>query len=190
MNTSRLRSKRVVIPTAAVVALLGAGGVVWTTTANAEVQGSERDRVVEAVTGSVDGTVVDVEASDDPGEAYEVEVRQADGTEVDLTLDEDLRVITQDVDRDDRDDADDDDDDDDDADDRDDTPDADDRTLTDAERTSAEEAAMATVEGGTVVDVDAGDAGVAYEVEVRGADGTEWDVDLDADHEVVSRTKD
>ena len=41
------------------------------------------------------------------GEAYEVEVRKADGTEVDVTLDKNLKVVSQDGD--DRDDCDDDD---------------------------------------------------------------------------------
>jgi uncharacterized membrane protein YkoI len=170
MNTARLRSKRVVLPTIAAVAVLGVGGVVWTSTANADVQGAERDRVVEAVTRTVDGTVVDVEAGDDPGEAYEVEVRQSDGTEVDVVLDQDLDVVSQGSDADD---------------DRDDTPDADDRALSATERASAEEAALGAVGGGTVTDVEAGDGDESYEVEVRAADGTEWDVELGADFTVL-----
>ena len=38
MNTTKLRSKRVVLPTAASVVALGIGGVVWTSAANANVQ--------------------------------------------------------------------------------------------------------------------------------------------------------
>jgi uncharacterized membrane protein YkoI len=184
MNTSRLRSKRVVIPTVATVAALGIGGVVWTTTANADIRGTERERVVEAVSRTVDGTVVDVEAGDDPGVAYEVEVLQADGTEVDLVLDQDLQVLSRETDRDDDGDERDDDDRDDVAGD---LPDADDRALSAAERTAAGDAALAAVDGATVVDdVDASDDGdVAYEVEVRTADGTEWDVDLAADLRVL-----
>jgi len=41
------------------------------------------------------GTVLDVEGSDDAGEAYEVDVRMPDGTEVDVVLDKDLNVLGQ-----------------------------------------------------------------------------------------------
>ena len=86
-------------PRIAAVAVLGVGGTVWTAAASDDVQGSERDRVgsaaVEAAGG---GTAVDVETSDDRGEAYEVEVRMDDGTEVDVTLDQDLNVVSQDAD--------------------------------------------------------------------------------------------
>ena len=95
MNTTKLRSKRVILPTAAAVVALGIGGVVWTSGANANVQGSERDRIASAATQAVGGTAVDVETSDDRGEAYEVEVRLDDGTEVDVSLDKDLTVVSK-----------------------------------------------------------------------------------------------
>ncbi len=187
MNTSKLRTKRVIVPAIATVAVLGIGGTVWATTAAADgtVDGTERDRVAAAAVEAVgSGEAVDVETSDDPGEAYEVEVRLPDGAEVDVALDGDLAVVSQD-----RDDDTDDDTDDDDADDRDD--DADDRALSADERTAAGEAALAAVGGGTVVDVEASDdRGEAYEVEVRDADGTEWDVELDADLEVLDKRAD
>lgn len=201
MNTAKLRTKRVLVPAVpavAVVAVLGVGGTVWTATANDDVRGGDRDRVsaaaVEAVGG---GEAVDVEKSGDPGEAYEVEVRLEDGSEVDVALDDALEVVSED--RDDADDADDADDVDDvddvdETDDRDDVDgtdgsDADDRALGTAERRAAEKAALAAVGGGTVLDVDAGDdRGEAYEVEVRDTDGTEWDVELDADHQVLRKT--
>ncbi|NHC23105.1 hypothetical protein G6553_07970 [Nocardioides sp. IC4_145] len=182
MNTSKLRTKRVIVPAIATVAVLGIGGTVWATTAAADgtVDGTERDRVAAAAVEAVgSGEAVDVETSDDPGEAYEVEVRLPDGAEVDVALDGDLAVVSQDRD----------DDTDDDADDRDD--DADDRALSADERTAAGEAALAAVGGGTVVDVEASDdRGEAYEVEVRDADGTEWDVELDADLEVLDKRAD
>lgn len=183
MNTSKLRSKRVLVPAIATVAVLGVGGTVWATTASADdtVRGDERDRVAAAaVEAAGGGEAVDVETSDDPGEAYEVEVRLPDGAEVDVALDADLAVVAQE--RDDRDD-----DQDDDRGDR----DADDRVLSDQERTAAEKAALAAVGGGTVLDVEVSDdRGVAYEMEVRDADGTEWDVDLDADMQVVDKRVD
>lgn len=179
MNTAKLRTKRVLIPTAAVVAALSVGGVVWASTASADLQGSERDRASSAATSAVGGgKVIDAESSDDPGEAYEVEVRKDDGTEVEVTLDKNLKVIGQDAD--DRDDND-----------ANDTPDAEDRVLSASERTSAEKAALTSVGSGTIVDVDASDdRGAAYEVEVRKADGTEWNVDLDAGFKVLQKSID
>ena len=92
----QFRSKRVILPTIAAVAALGIGGVVWSPTASADLQGNERDRVGNAATKVVGGgTVVDAERSDDRGEAYEVEVRKDDGTEVDIILDKDLNVVSE-----------------------------------------------------------------------------------------------
>jgi uncharacterized membrane protein YkoI len=175
MNTDKLRTKRVILPVAAVVAL-GIGGVVWASTANADLQGSERDRVSTAATQAVGGgTVVDAESSDDAGEAFEVEVRKADGTEVDVTLDKDLNVLRQDTDDSDATDA----------------ADADDRPLSATERKSAEKAALDAVGGGTITDLDASDdRGEAYEADVRKADGTNWDVTLDSDFKVIDKRVD
>lgn len=186
MKTSTLRRKRVVIPALATVAVLAVGGTIWAASAE-DVTGAERDRVAAAATEAAGGgEALEIEKDDDPGEAYEVEVRLADGSEVDVTLDADLGVVS--TDRDDRgDDGDDRDDD------RDDVaqPDADDRALSATERASAETAALAAVGGGTVLDVDpSDDPGVAYEAEVRDAKGVEWDVDLAADFSVVAKHAD
>lgn len=183
MNSATLRSKRVLLPTVAAVVALGIGGVAWASAANAgDLRGSERDRVANAATRAVGGTATEVEVSDDLGEYYEVEVRRDDGTEVDVSLDKDLKVVGRDVD--DRDDDFDDFDDD-----RDD--DADDRALSASERTSAENAARNAVGGGTVTEVEAGDGfGEAYEVEVLDRNRLEWDVELDADFKVLSKTVD
>ena len=107
----------------------------------------------------------DVETSDDPGEAYEVEVRKDDGTEVDVTLDKDLKVVGQDSD---------------DA--------SDDRALSaDRAHLGRDRRRWAPSAGGTVIQVEASDdGGAAYEVEVRDADNAEWDVDLDAAFAVVT----
>ena len=76
-----------------------------------------------------------------------------------------------------------------DADDRDDDTDADDRALSEAERQAAEQAALDAVGGGTVEQVEASDdRGQAYEVEVRDSDNNEWDVELDADYQVLRKT--
>lgn len=185
MNTAKLRRKRIILPTIAAVAALGIGGVVSASAANADLTGSERDRVGNAAIQAVGGTAIDVEASDDPGEAYEVEVRKDDGTEVDVSLDRSLNVVDQNAD--DRDDVNEPSD----RDDLDDTPDADDRALSASERASAEKAALNAVTGGTVTQVEASDdRGEAYEVDVRDADNTEWDVELDADFKVLRKTVD
>jgi uncharacterized membrane protein YkoI len=169
MNTAKLRSKRVIVTTAAVAALAVGGGV-WATAASADpdVSGSDRDRVGNAAVQAVGGgTVVDVETSDDQGEAYEVEVRKPDGSEVDVALDKDLKVLSQNAE----------------------TPEA--ATLAEADRASAEKAALDAVGGGTVLDVEASDdQGVAYEVEVRSADNKEWDVELDPAFKVLTKTAD
>lgn len=181
MNTSILRRKRVVLPALATVAVLAVGGTVWAASAD-DVSGAERDRVAAAaVDAAGGGTAVDVETSDDAGEAYEVEVRTADGTEVDVALDRDLGVVATERD----------DEGDDEGDDEREDRDADDRVLTAAERGSAGKAALAAVGSGTVVDVEASDdRGVAYEVEVRDAAGVEWDVDLATDFTVVAKHAD
>jgi uncharacterized membrane protein YkoI len=179
MNTTKLRSKRAIIATtAAVVVALGAGGAVWATAANADpsVEGADRDRVGNAAVQAVGGgTVLDVETSDDAGEAYEAEVRKTDGTEVDVVLDKDLKVIGQPTA---------------DGDDANETPD---RVLNDTERASAEKAALAAVggSGAKVTQVEAGDAGeAAYEVDVVLGDNTEWDVELDAAFKVLKKESD
>ncbi|WP_250006621.1 PepSY domain-containing protein [Actinoplanes sp. M2I2] len=175
MNISQLRSKRVIVTTAALAALAVGGGV-WATAANAdpEVQGGDRDRVGAAAVQAVGGgTVLDVETGDDRGEAYEVEVRKPDGSEVDVLLDKDLKVLAQQAE----------------------TPDAaagtGDRPVSDADRAAAEKAALGAIAGGTVLDVEASDdQDVAYDVEVRAADNTEWDVELDAAFKVLTKNAD
>jgi uncharacterized membrane protein YkoI len=188
VNRSQLRSKRVLIPAIATVAVLGVGGVggaVWGASADDNLTGADRDRVGRAAVDAVGGgTAVDVETSDDPGEAYEVEVRGQDGAETDVALDENLDVVRQQIDSADdagRDDADD-------RDEADERDDADDRVLSAGERDRAAQAAVAAVGGGSAIEVEASDdRGEAYEVEVRAADGTEWDVELDAGFRVLRK---
>jgi uncharacterized membrane protein YkoI len=185
MNTENIRRKRILIPAIGTVAALAIGGTAWSASAN-NVTGSERDRIAEAaikIAGG--GTAEDVEHSDDIGEAYEVEVRRKDGTEVEISLDKNLKEVRTEVD-DDRDN-----DDDGDGRDNDDDGDADDRALGAKEKSAATKAALKAVGGGTATDVEASDdPGEAYEVEVRTKQGVEWDVDLDRNFAVVSKKKD
>ena len=181
MNTQKLRSKRVVLPTIAAVAVLGAGGIAWSSAASDELTGDERDRASNAALEAVgEGKVTGTETDDEEG-AYEIEVTRPDGTQVDVHLDKDYQVLSQDAD---------DEDGDDDGRDDDGDRDADDRVLSDQERSAAEEAALAQVDG-TVTGVEASDdAGEAYEVEVTKADGAEWTVELDADFKVLDSRAD
>jgi uncharacterized membrane protein YkoI len=199
MNVSKLRSKRIVIPTVAAAAVIGVGGVVWSSASADELRGEHLDRASRAAIDAVGGgRVTDSEKGDEDG-AYEIEVTKDDGTQVDVHLDERYQVLSQDPDDDRHDDDTDDDtvDDTDDGDDADDTddarddPDADDRALGDTERAAVERAALAAVGGGTVTDAEASDdPGEAYEVEIRAADGTEWTVELDAAYEVLDQRAD
>jgi len=177
MDTSRLRTKRVIIPAALAACALAAGGVLWASAASANLHGNEAERVGNAAVRAVGGGVVtDAENSDDLGEAYEVEVRKPDGTEVDVSLDKDLKVVGRELD---------------DRDDDSDGPDLDDRVLSGTERSSAEKAALAAAGGGIATEVKASDdLGEAYEVEVHKADGTEVDVTLDKSFKVVARDVD
>ena len=60
--------------------------------------GATLDRATAAALKHTDGgTVTETEAGDD-GAVYSVEVRRQDGTEVEVNLDEDFRVIGEEVD--------------------------------------------------------------------------------------------
>jgi uncharacterized membrane protein YkoI len=54
----------------------------------------------------------------------------------------------------------------------------------------ASDAALATTGGGTVLGVESDDGDAGYEVEIRKADGSEAEVELDKDFKVVQRTED
>lgn len=174
----RLRSKRIAIPTVAVVAVLGAGGAAWTATASGddgELTGADLDRASSAaVEAAGGGRVTGSEVADDAGAAYEVEVTRDDGTEVDVLLADDFSVVREDTEDTDADgDA-----------------DGDERAVTDQQRAAAERAATEAVGGGDAVDVEADDdTGAAYEVEVV-LDGAEWTVTLDDSFGLVDKRQD
>jgi uncharacterized membrane protein YkoI len=168
-------NKRIIISTAAVVAALAVGGGVWASVASADVGDGDRERAGNAAVQAIGGgTVLDVEADDD--NAYEVEVRKADGTEVDVALDKNFAVVSQETEA---------------AEAAETGAQGTDRVLTDAERASVEQAARTAVGGGTVSDIEASDKpGVAFEAEVRDGAGADWDVELDAAFAVLSKTAD
>ncbi len=65
-----------------------------------ELTGSTRDRAVEAALAATGGgTVLETEAGDD-GAAYGVEVRLADGRQVEVNLDQSFKVVGQEADED------------------------------------------------------------------------------------------
>ena len=57
---------------------------------------TDRDKAVDAAMAKVgSGQVTEVEQGDDPGSAYEVEIRKSDGSEVEVNISPDLKVLNQ-----------------------------------------------------------------------------------------------
>jgi hypothetical protein len=85
----------VLIAGVAAGALLAVGGAAWATSGGGEapLSGEARAKAVEAALAEVGGgTVVETEAGDD-GAAYGVEIRRADGSVVEVSLDKSFAVI-------------------------------------------------------------------------------------------------
>jgi len=98
MNIQRLRSKRVAIPAVAAAALIGVGGVAWGSAGDGELTGDDLDRASRVALEAVgEGEVTETEVGDEEG-AYEIEVTKADGSQVDVHLDENFEVISLDPD--------------------------------------------------------------------------------------------
>lgn len=79
----------------AVAVVVGGAGAVLATNADddAPLTGESRDRAVAAAKAHVgEGEVTDTEVGDD-GAAYGVEIRKADGAQVEVNLDKDYKVI-------------------------------------------------------------------------------------------------
>lgn len=185
-----IRSKRVILPAIATVAVLTAGGGVgWAAYEDERgLDGGQRDRAEQAALAEVGGgRVLEAEADDEGGERlYELEVVDTDGVAWDVVLDEKFSIVLAD-----REDADDARDNADDSADTDADADSDDVPVSAADRERVGAAAAAAVSGGKAVDVDRGDrAGVAWEVEVVDAKGRDWDVALDERLAVVSNVRD
>ena len=92
-----LRRRRVAV-TAGVVALLAiagiAGGVVAATSGDdEELTGPARERAIEAALAHTGGGTVTEAEIGDGGAAYEVELRLADGRQVEVELDGNFRVL-------------------------------------------------------------------------------------------------
>lgn len=65
-----------------------------------------------------------------------------------------------------------------------------DQPLTGTDREQAEAAALKAVGGGTVLEVESGDGGAAYGVEIRADDGSEVEVQLDENFAVIGTEAD
>ena len=96
-----MRKRTVAIATGIVaVALAGGGGIAWAISGDEEqpLTGAARDRAVAAAlrhTGG--GTVTETETGED-GAAYEVEVRLADGRQVEVGLDRSFDIVSEEAD--------------------------------------------------------------------------------------------
>ncbi|ANP73617.1 PepSY domain-containing protein [Cryobacterium arcticum] len=188
-----MKKKTIWITSAAVAAVLVAGGaglaIADTFDSDAPLTGSTLDKASAAALDAVgSGTVTDTETTDDnTAQAFEVEVTLADGTDVDVALDKSFAVLWVDglptagatavptdgspstgTD---------------------DNGGSDLAPLTEADRSSASEAALAAITPGTVGTVTeverSDDFDHAYEVEITLDNGQDIDVELDADFAVV-----
>ena len=164
----------IIVGGASLALALGGTGVAVAATAGDDdaLKGSSLEKASDAAIAETGGgTVVGAETSDDADHAYELEVRAPDGTETDVELDANYGVVRTEAD----------------SDDDSDNSAADDAPISAADRASVGSAAIAAAGGGTVVDLErSDDAGIAWEIEVRAADGTETDVELDANLGVVT----
>ena len=199
-----VKKKTIWIVAGAAVLVIGGAGVAVAATDpfdqdNDRLTGSALTSASEAALAEVgQGTVSEAERSDDLDHAYTVEVRLDNGDDVDVELDADFDVVrvdgvvpgtsTSNGSNG--------------SDDSSSTPTlgnsatdntatdgaatGDDAPISDADRASAEQAALAEIGSGTVTDLDrSDDADHAWEVEITNADGTDVDVELDADFAVV-----
>lgn len=160
-----------IISVAAITTALAGGATYAVAQSQDDVTGDDLAAAgTAALTEAGDGTITEVDVD---ANGYDVEVLLADGTRIDVDLDHDFNVLASGPDTDDVDDSADDAIDDDD----------DDLPVADPERQQASEAALAATGGGTVTDVELD--GDGYDVEVRLDDGSEMDVDLGLDFEVL-----
>lgn len=156
---------------AAIAVIAGAGmAFAWNDDDDQPITGDALERASAAALAETGGGKVTGTELDDEEGYYEVEVTLDDGTQVDVHLDESFNVLNSEREEDD------------------DSDDGDDRPLTGDVLEQASTAALAHTGGGTVTETDA--EGNGYEVEVTLDDGTEVDVQLDENFNVVSADQD
>ena len=163
---NKLKKTLIIIAGLAALALGGAalaGASPNDVTGSDNLTGSTYDRASKAALAETGGgKVTDSERDDENGATYEVEVTKADGTQVDVRLDEQFKVVVAETDRED---------------------DAADEPLTGTALDRASKAALAEAGGGKVTSAERD--GTAYELEVTKPSGSEVDVRLDAQFKVV-----
>jgi len=96
------RRTRWIAATGVAATVIAAGGIAAAANGDTdqELTGATRDRAVAAALAATGGgTVLETEAGDD-GAAYGVEVRRADGRQVEVNLDEAFKVVGQEADED------------------------------------------------------------------------------------------
>lgn len=156
-----------IITTSVVVAavVIGAGAYAVAQDVDEGIDGDDLSRAIDAALAEAGGGQV-VELEYDEG-FYDLEIRRADGTLLDVGLDRDQSVVFAAPDVPDR-------------------PgrDPDDQPISDADRERAADAAVEAAGGGAAVEVDRDDGG--YDVEVRFPDGREVDVELSGDFTVFA----
>lgn len=169
---NKLKKTLLIIAGLAALALGGAalaGASPSSITGGDNLTGSTYDRAEKAALAETGGgKVTDSERDGENGATYEVEVTKDDGSQVDVRLDDQFKVVTAETDREDDNDA--------------------DEQLTGATLDRASKAALAKTGGGTVTDSER--SGQAYELEVTKDDGSQVDVILDSQFKVVSAAQD
>jgi uncharacterized membrane protein YkoI len=136
------------------------------------ITGEALERASEAALAHTgEGRVTETEL-DDEESYYEVEVTLDDGSQVDVQLDEQFNVVGDEQEEEDDDEGEDD-------------VDDDSGPITGEALDRASEAALAHTGGGRVTDTEVGDEESYYEVEVTLDDGSQVDVQLDEDFNVV-----
>ena len=96
-----MRKRTVAIATGIVaVALAGGGGIAWAISGAEEqpLTGAARDRAVAAALRHTGGGTVTETETGEGGTAYEVEVRLADGRQVEVALDSSFNVVGEEAD--------------------------------------------------------------------------------------------
>ena len=177
MNKLTLPRKTLLAGAGAVALIVVAAGGGYALTAGDEdgqIPAADRDRAEEAALAETGGGKVTDSELDDEESKYEVEVTLENGNEVDVQLDDNFDVVSSETDG---------------PDDETDDNDSDDRAISAAQRTQAEQAALAETGAGTVTSTESDDLN-GYEVEVTLDDGTEVDVHLDDGFNVVSTSND
>lgn len=172
MNLASLKKPGylIAIVVVALVVAAGAAFAIKKDSGDQQITGAKRDQIVKAIeASSPGGTVLKVEAEDDPKGSFEAKVKAADGTIHEVKLDKSLKVIES-------------------------KPDHDAITLTAEQQSVLEASVTAALPGAKVIKVEhTTDHGATYEAEVQVVSGQttkEYEVFLDDAFKVVFKKAD